>query len=133
MPHRIRLIRRWFRFVVAVGLLCVLLQPVFATPGEQILRPRPDPGTPRQDAGSLVGWQDREFRTSYLLDIDETQMFLALQPVDPVANETRLTMIFGARFPGRNPRVTPGQIEIRLTPHPLVDPRLATRRKHGTR
>ena len=125
MPHLTRLIRRSFRFVVAVGLLCVLLQPVFATPGEQILRPRPDPGTARQDAGSLVGWQDREFRTTYLPDLNETQMFLALQPVDPVANETRLTMVFGARFRGRNPRVTPGQIEIRLTPHPLVDPRLA--------
>ena len=122
---RDHLIRRPFGFMVAVGLLWVLLQPVFAAPGEQIRRPRPDPGTSRQDAGSLVVWQDREFRTSYVPERDETEMWLAVQPVDPTSNLSRLTMVFGARLKGRSPSVPPGHVEIRLILNPLLDPRFA--------
>ncbi len=117
-----RPIRRALAFVMAAGLLGSL-EPVFTAPREQVLIPQLAPATPRQDAGSLVPWQDREFRTTYVPDIDQTHMFLALQPVDPIANEPLVTMVFAARFRGRNPSVPPGQIEMRVTPHPLFDPR----------
>lgn len=120
-----RLIRRPFAFVLTAGLLGMGLPPAFAAQGGRVLLPELAPGTPSQDAGTLAPWQDQEFRTTYVSDVDETHMFLALQLVDPGVAETRVTAVFGARFRGRNPNVAPGEIEMRIALHPLFDPRQA--------
>ena len=122
MPSRTRQV---LGFTSVIGLLCYgVVHPAMAVAGEQIRRPRPDPGTSGSDAGSLAPWEDQEIRSTYLRETDETQVWLALQPVDPVANEARLTLTLGARFNGRSPSVPPRQIEMRATMHPLSDPRV---------
>ena len=123
MPSRTRQV---LGFTSVIGLLCYgVVHPAVAASGEQIQRPRPDPGTSEQDAGSLAAWEDREFRTTYVAETDETHMWLALQPVDPAANTPVLTLTFSVRFDGRSPTVTPGQLGVRATMNPLLDPRVA--------
>ena len=121
-------IRGGFGFVVAVGLLCsLLLGAAFAAPSEQIGRPRPDLGTAAQDAGFHGAWRDREIRSTYVEDTDETEVLLTLLPVDPQAGEPRITLTFQARYAGGRPVVPPGQIQLRVTVGPLVDPNVMRR------
>ena len=122
------MIRGGFGFVVAVGLLCsLLLGAAFASPAEQIRRPRPDLGTAAQDAGFHGAWRDREIRSTYVEDTDETEVLLTLLPVDPQAGEARITLTFQARYAGRRPVVQPGQLELRVTVGPLVEPNVMRR------
>lgn len=76
------------------------------------------------DAGPLASWRDGEMRARYLEDRDETEVDLALLPVDPRAGEPRLTLNFGASFRGRTPTVAPGAVILRINVSPLVDPNL---------
>ena len=122
------MIRGGFGFVVAVGLLCsLLLGAAFASPAKQIRRPRPDLGTAAQDAGFHGAWRDREIRSTYVEDTDETEVLLTLLPVDPQAGEARITLTFQARYAGRRPVVQPGQLELRVTVGPLVEPNVMRR------
>ena len=122
------MIRGGFGFVIAVGLLCsLLLGAAFASPAEQIRRPRPDLGTAAQDAGFHGAWRDREIRSTYVEDTDETEVLLTLLPVDPQAGEARITLTFQARYAGRRPVVQPGQLELRVTVGPLVEPNVMRR------
>ena len=124
----LRMIRGAFGFVVAAGLLCsLLLGAAFAAPAEEIRRPPPDLGTAVQDAGFHGAWRDREIRSTYVEDTDETEVLLTLLPVDPHAGEPRITLIFQARYAGGRPVVPPGQIELRVTVGPLVDPNVMRR------
>ena len=119
------MIRSAFGLTVAVGLLgFVLASAAVVAAAEQIRLPRVTPLVGSRDAGSFAAWGDLEFRSSYFEDSDETEVFLALLPVDPVAREPRLTMTFRARYRGRSPVVPPGSVEIRINANPLIDPNL---------
>ena len=110
------MVRRAFGCVMTVGLLCSgLLDPSFTAPARQ------DP-TQTPDAGSLAAWSNLELRSTYLADSDETEVVLALLPVDPAAGEPRITMTFLARYEGRYPAVPPGSVEVRVHANPLTDP-----------
>ena len=84
-------------------------------------------GTAAQDAEFHGAWRDREIRSNYVEDTDETEVLLTLLPVDPQAGEPLITLTFQARYAGGRPVVPPGQIEFRVAVGPLTDPNVMRR------
>lgn len=64
-----------------------------------------------QDPGYLAVWGDCEIRSAYLEASRETEVHLALQASGASG---LMTVVFTARFAGREPKVAPGEVAVRV-------------------
>jgi hypothetical protein len=63
-----------------------------------------------QDAGAAAVWKDRETRTAYSSDRNETTIFFALLPSCALGSPT---LTFAATFHGKAVTIAPGAVEVR--------------------